>query len=120
MRSEESCVFCKIPPKEYIAENELAYAVWDANPVNRGHALIITKKHYRDFFQIPSEEMCAVRSLADKVKSIIDERHSPQGYNIGSNIGRAAGQTVFHFHFHLIPRYDDDNLWRPSEVVSGE
>lgn len=117
---DENCVFCNISPSDYIAENELAYAVWDKNPVNKGHALIITKKHYENFFKIPQEEVCAVRSLADNLKEIIDNEHSPDGYNIGANIGKAAGQTVFHFHFHVIPRYHDDKLWRPKEVVTGE
>ncbi|WP_293397945.1 HIT family protein [Peptoclostridium sp.] len=117
MNCIDDCVFCNVSAEDYIAENELAYAVWDKYPVNMGHALVITKKHYMDFFHIPHEEMSAIRRLADEVKLIIDEKFSPDGYNVGANVGKAAGQTVFHFHFHIIPRYDNDNLWRPNEIL---
>ncbi|GAV25194.1 HIT family hydrolase [Carboxydothermus islandicus] len=105
------CVFCEIYQKEkekIIAENNLAFAIFDAYPVNPGHSLIIPKRHYPDFFQSTVEEISAIYDLLQKVKKILDEKYHPDGYNVGVNIGETAGQTVFHLHVHLIPRFKGD------------
>ena len=102
-----NCVFCN-SKHERIAENEVAIAIFDAFPVNPGHALIIPKRHVADFFELSESERNACFALVAEVKSILDSMHKPDGYNVGVNVGKAAGQTVFHVHIHLIPRYAGD------------
>jgi len=102
------CVFCQHENLEIIAENELALAFPDICPVSKGHSLIIPKRHIEAYFEATPEEHAALSSLAGQVKLIIDRQFSPDGYNIGANVGQAAGQTVFHFHLHIIPRYRGD------------
>lgn len=100
------CLFCNY--KEIIAENELAFAIYDKFPVNKGHALIIPKRHFSSFFEATEEEIKAIYSLLHDVKYIVDREYEPQGYNVGINIGEDAGQTIMHLHVHLIPRYKGD------------
>lgn len=103
------CVFCNyLISKDYIAENELAFAIYDNFPVNKGHVLIIPKRHFASFFDATQEEMQAFYSLTNKVRELLDEEFKPDGYNIGINVGEAAGQTIFHLHIHIIPRYKGD------------
>lgn len=102
------CIFCNIPSEKIIAENELAAAFFDNYPVNRGHVLVITKRHVETFFDATLEEMDAVNRLIIEVKDMLDQRFQPDGYNIGVNVGTAAGQTIFHLHVHVIPRYSGD------------
>ena len=101
------CVFCK-PPEEIILENDLAYAIYDKFPVSKGHALIIPKRHVADYFDMLLEEQIACQLIINKLKTILDKKHHPDGYNIGVNVGQTAGQSVFHVHIHLIPRYEGD------------
>ena len=103
---DNKCIFCNM--NDYIKENDLTYAIYDIYPVNTGHILIIPKRHVSDFFDISKDERESMFSLLDEVKEIIDEQYSPDGYNIGLNCGRGAGQTVMHVHMHLIPRYIGD------------
>lgn len=104
-----SCVFCDyIKDKKFLAENELAIAVYDNYPVNKGHVLIIPKRHFANFFDSTEEEIRAFYNLIKKIKVLLDKDHNPDGYNIGININEAAGQTIFHLHIHLIPRYTGD------------
>lgn len=100
------CLFCNY--KETIAENQLAFAIYDKFPVNKGHALIIPKRHFSSFFEATEEEIKAIYSLLHDVKCIVDREYEPQGYNVGINIGEDAGQTIMHLHVHLIPRYKGD------------
>ena len=100
------CIFCKL--KDYVLENELAYAVFDVMPVNPGHLLIIPKRHVQNYFDITPEEELAMHDLLHKGKKLIDEKYSPDGYNFGVNCNECAGQTVMHVHMHLIPRYKGD------------
>jgi diadenosine tetraphosphate (Ap4A) HIT family hydrolase len=102
------CVFCQREKLKIIAENELALAFPDICPVSEGHSLLIPKRHLETYFDATPEEHAALSSLAGQVRQILDQQFSPDGYNIGANIGWAAGQTVFHFHLHLIPRYSGD------------
>lgn len=104
----EDCIFCTMEDKEVIAENKLAVAFYDKYPVNHGHVLIVPKRHAEDYFAATREEIHAINDLIFEVKTIIDEIFSPDGYNIGVNVGYPAGQTIFHLHFHLIPRYNGD------------
>ena len=102
------CVFCDEVEREIIAENELALAFWDQFPVNEGHALVIPRRHVESYFEATLEEISCINRLIFQVKDILDENYSPHGYNIGVNVGRAAGQTIFHLHVHVIPRYEGD------------
>ncbi|TDT46069.1 HIT family protein [Fonticella tunisiensis] len=105
------CLFCNIYKNEkdkIIAENELAFAIYDAFPVNEGHVLVIPKRHFDSFFDAAQEEISAIYDLLHKCKVIIDNEYKPTGYNVGVNIGYDGGQTIFHLHVHLIPRYKGD------------
>ncbi len=106
---QEGCVFCTRPEAEIICENNLAKAFYDKFPVNEGHVLIVPKRHIAGFFEATPAEITAINELAFQVKAILDDIYSPDGYNIGINVGPAAGQTVFHLHMHIIPRYKDDD-----------
>jgi len=99
------CIFCDPDDDRIFVKNELAYALWDAFPVTPMHALIIPIRHAEDFFALTTEELLACTELLNQAKMQI-ERDDPavKGFNIGLNAGLVAGQTIFHCHFHLIPR----------------
>lgn len=104
-----NCPFCKVESeREIIASSLLSVAFYDGFPVSPGHALIIPKRHVSSFFDLSKEERQDLLNLADSVKRILEERYHPDGYNIGINVGEAAGQSIFHVHMHLIPRYKGD------------
>ena len=103
-----SSPFLAIPPSEWIATNRSGYAVWDRFPVSRGHALVISHRLIPTWWEATSEEREDLLALVDDVKTLIDDAHAPDGYNVGFNAGAAAGQTVRHLHIHVIPRYDGD------------
>ena len=102
------CPFCTIPVVRIFARNELCFATWDINPVSRGHTLLIPFRHVVDFFETTPEEQRALLELVGRVKGELDRRYHPAGYNLGVNVGAAAGQVVPHVHFHLVPRYPGD------------
>lgn len=102
------CVFCTLLGTEIIVENELARAFFDKYPVSEGHVLIVPKRHVVSVFDATQEEMESVGELLKKVKEQLDERFHPDGYNIGVNVGEVAGQSIFHWHVHVIPRYRGD------------
>lgn len=102
------CTFCEEVEKTKYLENEYAYAVYDLFPVNHGHTLIIPKRHTEGPFDLDSEEILAIYQLMKECKTVLDKEFQPEGYNIGANVGKVAGQSVFHLHFHMIPRYKDD------------
>jgi len=102
------CKFCHEPETEIIAENGLARAFYDKFPVNPGHVLIVPKRHIASFFDATFEELQSINLLIFRVKEILDPKLNPDGYNIGVNVGFAAGQTIFHLHFHIIPRFKGD------------
>lgn len=107
----EECTFCNIyrnSKSEIIAENDLAFAIYDNYPVNEGHMLIIPKRHFDNFFDAAPDEISAIYSLLHECKKIVDEKYKPTGYNVGVNIGYDGGQTIMHLHIHLIPRYKGD------------
>ncbi len=97
------CVFCKKLP--CVMENDLAYAIFDINPISKGHALIIPKRHIEHVFEATMEESVAMKTLVVAMKEKLQQEHHPDGYNIWVNCGQAAGQIVMHAHIHLIPRY---------------
>ena len=106
----KDCLFCKWKEEKekIIFENELAFARYDEFAVSKGHILIMTKRHVKDFFETTLEEKQAIFELIDEAKVLIDKEYHPTGYNIGMNCGISAGQSVMHIHVHLIPRYDGD------------
>lgn len=102
----ETCLFCGDIP--VVLENQLARAFYDKNPVSPGHLLVIPKRHVPDYFGLTSEEKHAIDDLLLLGKNLLDRTYQPDGYNIGANCGEMAGQTIFHCHIHLIPRYEGD------------
>ena len=115
------CIFCAIvagdAPAHVIDSDDHTVAFLDISPATRGHALVVPRNHYIDLLEMPDDElehaMVAARRLARKLKQTLD----PAGFNVLNSCGSAAWQTVFHFHLHVIPRYEDDPLelpWVPS------
>lgn len=106
------CVFCDIEKnseEKILFSSDNFIAVWDSYPVSPGHILLITKEHRRDYFGLNEKECGELNGMIRRAREFILSRgHSPDGYNIGMNCGRAAGQTVMHFHCHVIPRYSGD------------
>jgi diadenosine tetraphosphate (Ap4A) HIT family hydrolase len=98
------CLFCDLA-KTAVKENELVYFIYDKFPQTVGHSLIIPKRHTENAFGLTADEWTAVGEMINTAKAEIEKNNSPLGYNIVSNIGEIAGQTVMHTHFHLIPRY---------------
>jgi diadenosine tetraphosphate (Ap4A) HIT family hydrolase len=104
MTDTANCPFC-FPKAEAIAfEHRLVRALWDAFPVSPGHLLVVPRRHVATWFDATDVERTAILKALDEAKALVDGRERPDGYNIGINVGRAAGQTVFHLHVHLIPR----------------
>ena len=106
--SINDCPFCHIPAERVIASNDLAFTMEDAFPVSPGHTLIVSRRHAESFFGLTVEEVAAIMALLHQAKARLDEHDHPDGYNVGINIGREAGQTVMHVHVHLIPRHAGD------------
>ena len=103
------CIFCNPKKKDIIFETSLVYATFDSYPVSNFHALIITKRHIKNFFKITNKELLDCKNLIIKLKrKIISKDKLIKGFNIGTNSGKYAGQSVNHFHIHLIPRRKGD------------
>lgn len=102
-----SCIFCQLD-RQVLAENPLARAFFDAYPVSPGHALIVPKRHVRTIFDTTAEEYAACFALVREVRELLIERQQPDGFNLGVNCEDAGGQSVWHAHLHLIPRYSGD------------
>lgn len=103
------CPFCLAESeRDIIMSSALSLSFYDGFPVSPGHALIIPRRHVASFFDLTQDERQDMFNMVDEVKRILDDRFHPDGYNIGVNIGEAAGQSIFHVHLHLIPRYSGD------------
>ncbi len=102
----ETCELCE--PEMLLFGDEHAYVRYDNNSLSPGHVLVIPRRHVSNFFDMTLAEKMSVLALMDRAKAEIDKQHSPDGYNIGVNIGRAGGQSRMHVHVHLIPRYAGD------------
>ena len=100
------CELCT--PADVVAENELAYVRYDSNSLARGHVIVVPRRHVADFFDMSDAEQAAVLELLSAAHKIVREKHAPDAFNIGANIGKAAGQARMHVHVHLIPRYKGD------------
>jgi len=106
MEQREKCELCA--PESVLSENELAYARPDNDSLSRGHTLVVPKRHVAGFFEMTPQEQVAVLELLREARQLVQAKHSPDGYNIGVNVGQAAGQSRMHVHVHLIPRYIGD------------
>ena len=103
------CIFCKIRKEELQFENHLAYSSIDSYPVSEFHSLIVPKRHVESYFELTSEEIQACNELILKTKEkILKQDSSVKGFNIGTNAGKVAGQSIMHCHIHLIPRREGD------------
>lgn len=101
-----TCVFCT-PDRALLATSALAVAFEDIHPVSPGHTLVIPRRHVATYFDCTAEEKAALWELVERVRQLLADRH-PDGFNVGFNAGAAAGQTIFHAHIHVIPRYAGD------------
>ena len=118
---DPDCLFCKIVageiPSTMIDQDERTVAFMDINPATRGHALVIPRAHARDLHDVDVEDLAAVAATAQRIAARALERLDAAGINLLNSSGRAAWQTVFHFHLHVIPRYAGDPLrlpWTPG------
>ena len=120
----EDCLFCGIVagdvPGQIVDSDENTVAFMDINPATRGHALVVPRNHSADLMEIPDEDlsntMVAAKRLARRMREVLE----PAGFNILNSCGSAAWQTVFHFHVHVIPRYEDDPLRLPWVPGPGD
>jgi histidine triad (HIT) family protein len=122
--SDPNCIFCKIIagelPASIVDEDERTVSFMDINPATRGHALVIPRRHTRDLLSIEPEDLSAVTLSAARLAERISERLGPAGVNLLNSCGAAAWQTVFHFHVHVIPRYEGDPLRLPWTPTPGD
>ncbi len=123
----DGCIFCKIAngeiPSNTIYEDDEFRVILDNGPATKGHALVLPKKHYADLYELPEDTAAAAIKVAKKVAAIMKEKLECDGLNLVQNNGSAAGQTVMHFHLHIIPRYENDGqkiLWKPTNPSSEE
>lgn len=121
------CIFCKIAkgeiPSATLYEDEDFRVMLDIGPASLGHALILPKQHYANIYELPDELAAKVFVLAKKTARALQKGLNLEGLNVLQNNGTLAGQTVFHFHMHLIPRYQGDELglsWKPGELKDEE
>jgi histidine triad (HIT) family protein len=116
--NDPDCLFCKILaeelPAEIVQQDERTIAFMDINPWTRGHALVIPRNHSRSLYEVPEEDIAAAGSAAKRLALTMRERLGCDGVNLINSCEPAAWQTVFHFHLHVIPRYDDDPLQLPT------
>ncbi|MGI9504682.1 MAG: HIT family protein [Geminicoccaceae bacterium] len=110
----DACELCE--PDMVLFENEYAYVRHDNNSLSPGHVLVIPRRHVANFFDMTWDEKTAILGLLDRAKAEIEKKHTPDGYNIGVNIGRTGGQSRMHVHAHLIPRYKGD-VSNPSGCI---
>jgi diadenosine tetraphosphate (Ap4A) HIT family hydrolase len=111
------CPFCKTD-EDILFSNSLVFALFDNYPVSKGHILLITKRHFDNYFDATEDELKAIEDILKQAKEFIDNKFNPDGYNIGINCGEVAGQSVMHLHIHLIPRYKGD-MENPLGGVRG-
>lgn len=125
--NKDDCIFCKIAngeiPSATVYEDSICRVILDVNPANKGHALIIPKEHFDNIYSMDAETAAKIFTIATEVAKAQKAELNPDGLNILQNNGEAAGQTVFHFHMHLVPRYIKDNVtmtWIPGKADTEE
>ena len=121
------CIFCMIAngeiPSNTIYEDDDFRVILDNGPATKGHALVLPKQHYANLFEIPEDTLAGAAKVAKKVAANMKEKLGCDGLNLVQNNGEVAGQTVMHFHLHIIPRYKDDNqriLWNHTKPTAEE
>lgn len=124
---DQNCIFCKIAngeiPSTTLYEDEDFRVILDMGPATRGHALLLPKEHYANLFELDDELAAKALVTAKKVAARMKDALGADGFNLVQNNGEAAGQTVFHFHMHLIPRYKNDNVglgWHMGELTDED
>lgn len=124
---DDNCIFCKLAngdiPTNSIYEDDDFKVILDASPATKGHALILPKQHYANIFEIEDETLAKAAKLAKRIMTHEKDVLGCEGYNLVQNNGEVAGQTVFHFHMHLIPRYNGDTVgitWKPGELTDED
>jgi histidine triad (HIT) family protein len=124
MTADPNCIFCKIVagelPATIVAEDERTIAFMDISPATRGHVLVIPREHHPDLLGVSEEDLQAVALAAKRLAQMARERLGADGVNLLNSCGAAAWQTVFHFHMHVIPRYNDDPLRLPWVPEPGD
>ena len=122
-----NCIFCKIAngeiPSATLYEDEEFRVILDLNPASKGHALVLPKDHYANLFEIPAEVLGRAAGVAKKVSGKLFQGLHATGLNLVQNNGESAGQTIFHFHLHMIPRYDGDGVrvgWIPGKLTDED
>jgi len=124
MAADPDCLFCKIVageiPATRVAEDDRTITFMDINPATRGHVLVIPREHAKDLMEIEPDDLAAVAKATQRVAVTMPERLGADGVNLLNSCGRAAWQTVFHFHVHVIPRYDADPLRLPWTPEPGD
>jgi histidine triad (HIT) family protein len=124
MAADPDCLFCKIIageiPSTRVYEDERTIAFMDINPATRGHLLVVPREHTKDLLTIDPDDLAAVARAAQKLGRTVSERLDADGVNLLNSCGRAAWQTVFHFHMHVIPRYAGDPLRLPWTPEPGD
>ena len=122
--TDPDCIFCKIVagelPARIVTEDERTVSFMDINPATRGHALVIPRRHARDLLSIEQEDLQAVVLAAQRLARQMSERLGVAGVNLLNSCGAGAWQTVYHFHIHVIPRYEGDPLRLPWTPTPGE
>jgi histidine triad (HIT) family protein len=122
--ADPDCIFCKIVagdlPATIVDEDERTLAFMDIAPATRGHVLVIPRAHSADLLSVAAEDLSAVALAAQRVAQNVKERLDADGVNLLSSCGATAWQTVFHFHVHVIPRYDGDPLRLPWVPTAGD
>lgn len=123
----DNCIFCKIAngeiPSATLYEDEDFRVILDLSPASKGHALILPKEHAANLFELPDDTAAKALVLAKKIGARLKDGLHADGFNVVQNNGEAAGQTVFHFHMHLIPRYQDDTVdvkWKPGTLTDSD
>jgi histidine triad (HIT) family protein len=120
----EDCLFCSIlagdVPAQMVDEDEHTVAFMDINPWTRGHALVIPRNHSRNLYEVPEDDMAQTLSAAKRLAIRMRDRLGCDGVNLLNSCEQAAWQTIFHFHVHVIPRYDDDPLSLPTRPQQAE
>jgi histidine triad (HIT) family protein len=124
MAAEGDCIFCKIIageiPSQRVDEDEHTVAFMDLNPWTRGHALVVPKAHSKDLLEISDEDLAHTARAAKRLTERMVDRLGCDGVNLLNSCGQAAWQTIFHFHIHVIPRYDDDPLQLPTKPQEAD
>ena len=124
---KDDCIFCKIAngeiPSTTVYEDDDFRVILDLSPASKGHALILPKEHYANLYELPDEAASKVLIVAKNVVAKMTKALGCDGYNLVQNNGEVAGQTVFHFHMHLIPRYKEDQVglgWKMGELTDAD